>query len=549
MMRKTQRKPKSVAATVLCLLFAASGVVPALDQRSSPPASPPVERPDRPAPSPPVAPAPPSPQVEREVTYSRWPRPMVRIWQHLTLRADMVARDVVVIAGDATIEGRIDGDLVVVLGHTRLAPTAVVRGVVVSVAGDVTAEAGATVRDDLVVVGGVLKAPPEFSPGGNHVVVGARLGDYLRSAVPWLTRGLLMGRLIVPDLSWIWKVVAVVVILTLLINLVLHDPIGRCADVLAKRPFSTFLTGLLVLLVTGPISLILAASIVGLAVVPFVICAVIVAWIVGRIAVTRWIGRSVTGQAPPETRLQATASVSIGLALVLVLYAVPILGLATWAIVGVFGLGAATLTFLEAVRRERPKRVAVTPPPAAPPDATPPVPPPASPPPSPLPPTPPPVPVDVVPPPRPAAAFSSAAVAVGDAAGVTDLTLLPRATLADRAAAGGLDIVLVLIVLALLNLRDAEDVAPVFFFLYFVLMWAWKGTTVGGIICNLRIVRTDGAAMRPGDALVRAFASLFSLGALGLGFLWILRDPERQAWHDRIAGTYVVKVPREWPIP
>jgi hypothetical protein len=28
-----------------------------------------------------------------------------------------------------------------------------------------------------------------------------------------------------------------------------------------------------------------------------------------------------------------------------------------------------------------------------------------------------------------------------------------------------------------------------------------------------------------------------------LGGLWILRDLKRQAWHDRIAGTHVVKVP------
>ncbi len=43
-------------------------------------------------------------------------------------------------------------------------------------------------------------------------------------------------------------------------------------------------------------------------------------------------------------------------------------------------------------------------------------------------------------------------------------------------------------------------------------------------------------------------AGLFSIAALGLGFLWILRDPERQSWHDRIAGTYVVSVPRSWPL-
>jgi uncharacterized RDD family membrane protein YckC len=82
---------------------------------------------------------------------------------------------------------------------------------------------------------------------------------------------------------------------------------------------------------------------------------------------------------------------------------------------------------------------------------------------------------------------------------------------------------------------------------YFVLLWMWRGTTVGGMVCNLRIVRTDGDAMAPFDAVVRALASVLSFAALGLGFLWILRDPERQAWHDKIAGTYVVKVPAMAP--
>jgi uncharacterized RDD family membrane protein YckC len=28
----------------------------------------------------------------------------------------------------------------------------------------------------------------------------------------------------------------------------------------------------------------------------------------------------------------------------------------------------------------------------------------------------------------------------------------------------------------------------------------------------------------------------------GLGFLWIAFDPGKQAWHDKIAGTAVVRV-------
>ena len=36
----------------------------------------------------------------------------------------------------------------------------------------------------------------------------------------------------------------------------------------------------------------------------------------------------------------------------------------------------------------------------------------------------------------------------------------------------------------------------------------------------------------------------------GIGWLWILVDPERQACHDKIAGTYVVRVPSGWfPVP
>ena len=33
-----------------------------------------------------------------------------------------------------------------------------------------------------------------------------------------------------------------------------------------------------------------------------------------------------------------------------------------------------------------------------------------------------------------------------------------------------------------------------------------------------------------------------------LGFLWIAWDAERQAWHDKIAGTVVLKLPRGTPL-
>jgi uncharacterized RDD family membrane protein YckC len=75
-----------------------------------------------------------------------------------------------------------------------------------------------------------------------------------------------------------------------------------------------------------------------------------------------------------------------------------------------------------------------------------------------------------------------------------------------------------------------------------------EGATVSAIICQLRVTRIDGTRIGPAEALVRSLASIFSIGVLGIGCLWVLRDPEQQAWHDKIAGTFVVKVPRNWPL-
>ena len=129
-----------------------------------------------------------------------------------------------------------------------------------------------------------------------------------------------------------------------------------------------------------------------------------------------------------------------------------------------------------------------------------------------------------------------------------DLALYPHARFLDRLAAFVLDVILVLIAGRLLNPLWHDDRFLVLLLAYHVGFWTWKGTTVGGIICQLRLVRVDGAPLRFVDALVRGLASIFSLAVLGLGGLWILKDTERQAWHDKIAGTYVVKVPRNFAL-
>jgi uncharacterized RDD family membrane protein YckC len=259
--------------------------------------------------------------------------------------------------------------------------------------------------------------------------------------------------------------------------------------------------------------------------------------------VARAIGRGVIRPERPEGRAAAFAAFLLGFAVLTFAYMVPILGFMTWALTSVLAVGAATISLRTYMRRERPASApapaASTPPPAVPPSAAGSAPePPAG-----IPEQPagasaqvvPPVSYELPPAPPVPPRFTGG------------LARYPRATFLDRLAAFVLDCILVAIANAILDL-DMHQNDGMFFFLllaYHIAFWAWKGTTLGGIICNLRVTRTDGADLKPVDAVVRGLAGIFSIAAVGIGFLWMLQDPERQTWHDKIAGTLVVKVPRE----
>jgi hypothetical protein len=307
----------------------------------------------------PVQAAPEPPTIEPSQEDLRFDRhswgPVIRVGSDYVLRNGESVDGVVVISSSATIEGHVRGDMAVVFGTTRLTRTAVIDGSLIVTGGNAAVESGALVRDGLVVVGGALEAPPDFAPGREHVVIGGnRLAERVRRVVPWITEGLLLGRPIVPTLGWIWGIVFVVFLVSLALNLIFLGAVTACAEALAAKPLSTFLVGLLVLLMTGPVSVVLAASVVGLAVVPFVLCALVIAWIIGKVGVTLWIGGSLVGQPSPATRLLAVRSFVIGFAAICLAYMVPVLGFVVWSLSGVLGLGAATFAFMAAFRRENP---------------------------------------------------------------------------------------------------------------------------------------------------------------------------------------------------
>ncbi|HTP11563.1 MAG TPA: RDD family protein [Anaerolineae bacterium] len=82
----------------------------------------------------------------------------------------------------------------------------------------------------------------------------------------------------------------------------------------------------------------------------------------------------------------------------------------------------------------------------------------------------------------------------------------------------------------------------VFQFLYFIFFFSTTGQTVGKAVMGLRVVTTDGRRMGIKRSFVRTVGYTISLAPLALGFLWVLGEDHRKAWHDKIAHTYVLYV-------
>lgn len=79
---------------------------------------------------------------------------------------------------------------------------------------------------------------------------------------------------------------------------------------------------------------------------------------------------------------------------------------------------------------------------------------------------------------------------------------------------------------------------------FFGVFWTRRGQTLGMASWRLRIEREDGGTLTWGDTVRRLAAALLSWLPFGLGYLWILIDPQRRAWHDRLSGTRILVMPR-----
>lgn len=417
-----------------------------------------------------------------------------------------VGGEAVAVMGNVTVNGEVGREVVAVMGNVILGPKAVVRGDVVAVGGKLQRDPGAVVEGDVQEIN-------IFGAGINF--------DWLKL---WLKECALLGRPLAfhAGLGWAWMLAGVVFALYVLLALLFPRAFDKCTETLETRPGYSLLAVVLTVLFTPVLLILLVATGVGIILLPFVVAALIFASFFGKAVMHAWLGRRITKYFGPGPMAHAATATLIGGVLLLLLYTVPVLGLLLAKSLSVIGTGVVVYTLFLGVRRE----------PAAPP----------------------PVAAAVSPAGAGAAAVARAESGVESQPAAPEtpappvaLVTLPRAGFWIRIAASLIDTIVVGLVI-MLTVSFMESFFILIFMAYCVGLWALKGTTIGGIVCGLKVIRLD---ERPVDwtvAIVRGLGGFLSLVVAGLGFIWVAFDREQQSWHDKIAGTVIVRVPKGTPL-
>jgi uncharacterized RDD family membrane protein YckC len=77
---------------------------------------------------------------------------------------------------------------------------------------------------------------------------------------------------------------------------------------------------------------------------------------------------------------------------------------------------------------------------------------------------------------------------------------------------------------------------------YWVVTWSQLGGSLGQKALGLRVVNAaDGTNIGIGKAVLRFIGYIISAIPLTIGLIWAAFDHQKQGWHDKIAGTFVVR--------
>jgi uncharacterized RDD family membrane protein YckC len=470
----------------------------------------------------------------------------VMIGADVDLAAGEKADQVVAIAGNAVSAGEVSDSVVAVMGNTRV--TGPVGNAVVTVLG--SSYVNSTINRDVVTVLGNLELGPDAVVNGDVVTVGGSIKrdpnavvNQLKSIAPqfagvgvdwaktWFSECVLKGRLLAYDnhVMWAWWVALISLLFYVLTAALVPDTVKYCVATLEQSPGKSLVAALLSIPLTPFAFLFLVITVVGILLIPVLGMALMSAAWFGKLVMLAWIGKRLllNRLTTAGNVARCAAEVLVGGLIVTLLYSVPIMGMLVFHTLNFIGYGVVIYALITVFNKPRNQRI------------------------------------------KPQATSigtqqaeaqqteNASAQADGNADSNTNTSnataidsdtpthLLPRAGFWPRMGALMIDGIMVLVVVNMFGLPGSGLLALA---IYGAVMWKLKGTTIGGIVLHLQVVRRDDQELSWQVCIVRALGCFLSLIALGLGFIWIAIDADHQGWHDKLAGTVVVRKPTSMPL-
>jgi uncharacterized RDD family membrane protein YckC len=436
----------------------------------------------------------PPPEAETDTTQTanepqsrRNIRQLIHVFSDGELKANEECQEAAFIFSSGTIDGIVQREAICVFGSLTINGT--VEREVWVVFGKLTIGPTAVLKSDVRIIGGELVQSPEANVARKPEMIAPGLADL----GAWFRHGFVLGRPLPPSVTWVWWVAAAFLLVYVMTLSLFPKPVESCVQALELRPVGSFFSGLLLLALLG-------------------------AALLGKTAVLRFTGQQLARQLGAGAAPKPLLALLGGAVVFCLFYMIPVLGFIVWSAALLMALGAAVLAATQGLRRESGNEMPLAEGP-------------------------------------PRVRLQAPGAAVADAASpartAEEELGLPHAGFWLRFLALALDVFLFFCVTFVISLvargKLPGAMGPILLLLwgtYHVGLWTWKGTTIGGIVVGLKLVRIDGRPVDLPVALVRALSSLFSGMALGLGFFWAGWSREKLAWHDRIAGTVIVKVPR-----
>jgi uncharacterized RDD family membrane protein YckC len=78
-----------------------------------------------------------------------------------------------------------------------------------------------------------------------------------------------------------------------------------------------------------------------------------------------------------------------------------------------------------------------------------------------------------------------------------------------------------------------------------IVFWLTRQATPGKMLLSARVVDArTGNTLTVGQSIGRYLGYFISTLPFGLGLIWVAFDPRKQGWHDKLAGTVVIRSKR-----